>query len=280
MTARTALRPKIAWEERLPSRRGVLFALKARYSTRFHMVLIVLASMGVALLVTKGLLAAGLDAMFWRYATALVAAYAAFFIGVWVWLHLSAYGRHLRARRPAGRTSLDAPSEVPVPDVSWPSGSSAGDGFSGGGGSFDGGGASSSWAEAEPLSSGSPLETLNDSGGALDVLDVGDEGGVLLIVAIGLVVLALVVLFGGVGLVLWEAPAILTEVVFEVLLASSLIKGVNRVESRDWSLVLLRQTWKSFAFVCALALGFAWFAGNAAPQAKTAADVVRTLTGE
>ena len=140
MTPRTPARSSIPWEARMPSRQGVLFAVRARYSTRVHMGLIVLGSMGVALLVTKGLLAAGLDSMFWRYLTATFAAYTAFFVGVWMWLHLSSYGRHLRARRGPREHSFDAPTDLPLPDVSFTPSSPAADGFAGDGGSFDGGG--------------------------------------------------------------------------------------------------------------------------------------------
>ena len=76
---------------------SLVASLRERYSTRFHMFLIIASCVAIAVLATRALLYIGVTTMWVRYAAALGLAYGTFFTGVWVWLHLSRYGRHLRA---------------------------------------------------------------------------------------------------------------------------------------------------------------------------------------
>jgi hypothetical protein len=273
------IRPRtfVDWQHRLPTRRGLHFAIRTEYSTRFHMFLIVAASVAVAVLVTHFWLVMGVGSIWIRWIWALAMAYATFFAGVWVWLHLSRYGRHLRSR-----FDPDAPGDLPVPDGSGIGGSPGGvatHDIDPGGGSFDGGGASASYEDANiPLDGGSPLDHVGDAVANIDALD--GEGGCLLVIAGVLLALGLGVLFGAAGMVIVEAPTIITEVVFEVLLASTLIRGVRRLQGRDWGRALFRQTWKLFAWLCAATLAFAFFAALVAPRARTTMDVVHTLRGK
>jgi hypothetical protein len=260
----------------MPTRQGIMFAINMRYASRFHMLLVVAASIAVAVLVTRMLLAFGVDTLWHRYIPALLSAYCAFFLGVWAWLHLSEYGRHLRASSEE-RSRFDGDigiPELPLPRVGAPSGVDAAP--HPGGGTFDGGGASAAWDSGEPLSAGSPLDSATE---LPDVsLDVGgDEGGFLLVIALILMAAALALLFGAAGYVIWQAPAILAEVVFEVLLASPFIKGARNMHGRDWSRALFLRTWKPFALVSGAALLFAIYAGAVAPQARTAMEVLRVL---
>jgi hypothetical protein len=133
------------------STHSLVRTLKSEYAIRFHMFLIVLTAIAIALLITKGLLNLGITEMWIRYAVSLVAAYATFFIGVWVWLHLSKYGRHLRAGWKRDR-DLDFHGDVPfdfIPNIRLDGSSSAPiDLPIGGGGTFDGGGASGGWEQS------------------------------------------------------------------------------------------------------------------------------------
>ncbi len=260
-----------------------------RYATRFHMTLIIAGSISTGALVTSSLMGAGVDALWLRWLPALAAAYLAFFAGVWLWLHLSAYGRHLReARRRAGHSLVDGGADVldGLVNIPWPRGGSvAREVLRSGAGTFDGGGASASWvADSASSIASSPPSGLVDGLGEVAGEAVGglasDEGGLALAIAIALLALMLAIFFGAAAYVVWQAPAILGEVVFEVLLGSPLVKGVKAVEAGNWAGALLGHTWKPFGLVAGFALAFAAFAGAAAPQARTAAQVIEVLSAK
>jgi hypothetical protein len=233
-------------------------ALRTKHFTRFSMTLILATCICLAVLTTKLLLAVGVLDMWVRYLVALLVAYGAFFIGVWIWLHLSPYGRHLRSQQKHGEDWIDANIDLPLP-----SGGSAPTGFQGGGGSFDGGGAGGSWDAANPGVSvdfpGTSSSVGNSLGDIASVGDVGDEGGCLLVIAGILLAIVLFAIFGATAYVVYQAPAILAEVVFEVLLGSPLARGANALGSANWPAVLLAKTWKPFAIIAAMAIGFALF---------------------
>jgi hypothetical protein len=255
--------------------------LRRNYAVRLHMFLIVSASVAMGTIVTAGMLAVGVDALWKRYLPALFVAYATFLGAVWLWLHMSRYGRHLRGTRSdvSGLDLVDSGGDAlrvlegigpaPVQSV-------GGEVLHGAGGAFDGGGASVSWASDAAGAVGDSSGAGDALGGAADVLGGADEG-IFLVIAIALVAIALIALFGATGYIVYEAPNILAEVVFEVLLASPFIKGARAVGPGNWSGALLRRTWKPFAIVCVTALAFAFFAASVAPQARTAADVIRVL---
>ena len=80
------------WKQRFTSRpaglpeptpQSLMFKLREMHATRFHMFLIVGTCIAIALLVTRSMLSLGVTEMWVRYATALIAAYATFFVGVW-----------------------------------------------------------------------------------------------------------------------------------------------------------------------------------------------------
>ena len=253
--------------EALPSRHGLMMHMHSNDWPRLSMFLCMAAAISAGLLVTKGLLAIGVASMWARYLPALIVAYAAFFIAVWMWLHLSRYGRHMRASR-----RRDAPDL----QVDFPGGSSAEGGpapgagahIDAGGGGFDGGGASASF-DGGPLHSPS-LDLPSAS------FDIGIDGdvGILAILAAAVLALAAFAVIGGALYVVYDAPAILAEVVFEVLLGSALVRNVRGRAERDWSAMLFRRTWKAFIAVAAAALVFAVVAHLYAPEARTALEVL------
>ena len=261
----------------------------SRYATRFHMTLIIAGSISTGALVTSSLMGAGVDTLWLRWLPALASAYFAFFAGVWLWLHLSAYGRHLReALRRDGNSIVDAGADVldGIANIPLPrgGGSVAREVLRAGGGTFDGGGASASWVADSASSIASPSSGLADGLGEVAGEAVGglasDEGGFALVVAIALLAVVLAIFFGAAAYVVWQAPAILGEVVFEVLLGSPLVKGVKAVEAGNWAEALLSHTWRPFGLVAGFALAFAAFAGAAAPQARTAAQVIEVLSAK
>jgi hypothetical protein len=271
------------------TRETVRFEVASRYATRFHMTLIIAGCVSMGALVTSILMNAGVDSLWLRWLPALASAYAAFFAGVWLWLHLSAYGRHLReeARRDrssvvdAGVDVLDGISGIPLPRGG---GTVAREVLRAGGGTFDGGGASAGWVADSAASVASPSSGLADGVGEVAGEAVGslasDEGGFALVVAVALLAIVLALFFGAAAFVIWQAPAILGEVVFEVLLGSPLVRGVRAVEGGNWAGALLAHTWKPFGLVGFFAMAFAVFAAMVAPQARTATEVISVLSAK
>lgn len=263
-----------------PTPQTLLIALQAQYATRLHMFLIVAASVSIALLATRLMHSAGVSEMWIRYAAALLLAYGTFFVGVWVWLHLSQYGRHLRADWGRKNEWSGDPGVDIVPNVNIGSGGVARTPtelpFQGGGGSFDGGGASGSW-DAPQTSVSLDLPGSDVLDGVGSVADVGDEGGCLLIIAGILIAIALFAIFGATFYVVYQAPAILAEVIFEVLLGSPLARGARALDSANWAAILLKKTWKPFSLMAAAAMAFAIFCHVALPGISTAGQAIEML---
>ena len=263
-----------------PTPQSLLTSLQSQYWTRFHMVLIIAACVSMAVLTTRLMLSAGVMQMWVRYAAALLFAYGTFFMGVWVWLHLSQYGRHLRAdwgRRERwqgdgldivpniniGGSGSATPAELP---------------FQAGGGNFDGGGAGGSWDVPADTSVSVEMPgsgVLDGVGGIAEA--GGDEGGCLLIIAGILLAIALSAVFGATFYVIYQAPAILAEVIFEVLLGSPLARGAKALDSANWVSVLLKKTWKPFALMAAASMAFAVFCHIAFPQVTTAGQAIEMM---
>jgi hypothetical protein len=252
---------------------SIMHALQSRHATRVHMFLIVAGSVSVALLITKFLLLVGVEAMWGRYFVALLFAYGSFFFGVYCWLLLSPYGKHLRRRDWSPDVPLDlgpAPSPHGGPSLS-------ADTLHGGGGDYGGGGASGGWGEMD-VDAPSASVDLPDVGSGLSDLPVdGDEGGCLIIIAGILLAVLLAALFGASIYVIYQAPAILAEVVFEVLLGSPLARGARALDSAHWPSVLLRKTWKPFAILFAAAMTFSIFVQWYFPQVTTAGEAFRLI---
>ena len=130
----------------------------------------------------------------------------------------------------------------------------------------------------DPVAQSASIELPDvPDGGITDIALDGDEGGCLIIIAGILLVILLAALFGASLYVIWQAPAILAEVVFEVLLGSPLARGARALDSAHWPSVLLRKTWKPFATLCVAAMTFAIFIQWAFPQVTTAGEAFRMI---
>ena len=265
--------------------------LRSRYSTRLHMSLIIVASLSTALLTNRTLFKGGVETMWPRYLLASVAAYAVFFVGVWVWLRLSPYGRYLR--------ELDAPqldgnvinSNINVGGFGGGGGGGVPE-LSGGGRSFYGGGAAGDW---DAPAGSPPIPVIANSGGSDGGLfgrlgggsssggggggggggDVGD--GIALIIAGILIALLLAAVFGSAVYIVYEAPHILSEVVFQLLLSAHMVRGAKAIGSGSWVRALFAATRIPFLIVSSLALLFAIYAGAKFPEAHTAGEVVKMI---
>ncbi|MBI4987556.1 MAG: hypothetical protein HZC23_01950 [Rhodocyclales bacterium] len=267
---------KSRWLQPL-TREGIRNDLLRRFVVRFHMSLIVAGSLGTAIIANKLLLVAGLETMWLRYLWAMVASYLAFLAGIKCWLLYAGYDW-------PRKSNLD----VDLPDFSG-GGSGGGAGPSGscelppmgGGGEFSGAGASGDFGEAGNAladTAGNVASGLGDAvskaGGAVGDLGGGDEGGCALVLALILIAVVLAAIFGSAAYIVFNAPSILAEAVFEVLLAGGLVRASRRAEDASWVEGVFRATWAPFALILFVVMGFAVWAHAAYPQAHTVSQLM------
>ena len=250
--------------------------LKERFFVRFHIALILAFAVVVGLLTTRGFFALGLETMHWRWPLALLAAYAAFLLGVRVWLAYIGLGRYLERE-----TDFDV--DIPDPGFCVSGGDSGthisfGDAGSqiidtaGSNGGFGGGGASADFSAG-----------VSDSGSGLALPDIdvdlggADEGCLPLIILV--LVLALLVAVFGVGVyVVWQAPMLLAEVAFEAALAGGLIRAARRVDDPGWIGGALSASWKPFLLIFVFSLAAAALTEKFAPEARTLPQAIQQLS--
>jgi hypothetical protein len=195
---------------------------------RCHVTVILLGVVVVGMLANTLLLHLGLSSLPLRYALDVLIGYAAFFIGVKLWL------RYAETALPP-RLKHDV---VQIEDGALPAAPADGS-------------PRSRWWEFLPL----------------EVPDVSDGGGCLVAALLLLALLALLVLLGvGVYLVA-EAPALLGEAFVQAALAGALRRGAKRMDEPHWSGTVLRATFipAGIVLVLALLLGYVlhWFCPTA-----------------
>jgi len=236
---------------------------RRRYRLRWHMSLILLATVFSGLLATRIMLALHLHNVVVRYPLAVVFAYLLFFVWVKLWLKFL-------VPAPASRTGRDSSGGwLNIPGGSSSSGTSggSGQGFGGGGGNFGGAGASGSFAEsAAVLTEGAAAESAaagtetgsaaasaagDAVGDAASSLDLDDPKGCL--VALALLAIAALICGAGIYLV-YQAPFILSEAAFQALLAGGLARRARRLEESNWMGSVFKATWIPFALTLLLSL--------------------------
>ncbi|HTG00359.1 MAG TPA: hypothetical protein VK654_07195 [Nitrospirota bacterium] len=257
-------------------RQSFVRKVRDRFFLRFHMMLILGATILCGVLFSKLLLLAHVHNMVIRYPLAVLLSYAAFFIFVKLWLYYissSAAGK----QDTAGNIVSDLPdlsnlsastSEPPV--------------FSGGGGTSGGGGISAAFngpADAghqvlstATVSSESSSGAADAAGSALSGIFDGDDGVVLVAI---IVLLAAVV--GSSLYLVYDAPHILADAAFNFLLASGLIKRYKTMTQPEWVGSVFKATWLPFFAVMAIATGVAWFLHSRYPQVTKLSDFFAPL---
>ena len=79
---------------------------------------------------------------------------------------------------------------------------------------------------------------------------------------------------GGVGIhLVYQAPVILAEAAFQVVLAAALEKSSRRAGGIGWSGSVFRATWPAFGLVLSLVAVFGWVAQRYCPAATRLLDV-------
>jgi hypothetical protein len=285
--------------------------LRRHFGLRIHTSILLLWSFSAGLLTTKGLLALGMQSMFWRYTLAVLVAYGAFLIGVRIWLAYvgapagsggsggSGSGSNGGTGRRSAQPSKDRSrsGSIDLPDFSSGRGS-GGSVFSGKGGGSGGGGASSSFdGPASPpsnllaLDSASLSTSGGDSGGSSlgglgDVTkglgDIGDLGGgdgegCLIALAVMIVAGLLLAAVGAAFFVISMGPEILIDAAFNALLTGGMIKAGQRMNQPGWIGSVFKATWLPLAIVLVSLWIFAAAAAVLTPQAHSFPEVWRIV---
>jgi hypothetical protein len=211
----------------------------------------------------------------WRYGLAVVAAYLAFLGMLRIWLHFE--GRRIQVGDPDGEDVADGVEmAVDLVDGGLPSFQSTGPAplmpEPGGGGLHMGGGG------------GSP--SGGGGGGFSFDLD-GDE-----IVVVVLVIAALAALLAAAGYLIYQAPTIFADLLFDGVLSAGLYRKLKRIrgkaaeEEGEWLPTALRKTAVPFLIVGGLVAAAGWAMHAYAPEARSIGGVLahfqakRGLDGE
>jgi hypothetical protein len=206
----------------------------------------------------------GLEDMSWRYPTAVLLSYVLLLPMLWMWSHRTRWDGQIDLPNGGLRSGVESRSACV---------DGAHSDFSAGGGEFGGAGASGSFDA--PLSDAGSVagEAASTS---LEVAAGAGEGAVVLLplaMTVALVLLCAGLAFGAVSLV-WQAPALLAELMIDAGTAGLLWVYVRPSDRRDWLGTAFRKTAPSFiAFALAFAL-FGFFLEWLDPQAITVFDVL------
>jgi hypothetical protein len=247
--------------------------LKKRFSLRLHMTLILLATSLAGVLASKGMLMIGMRNVALRYPITVLFAYLVFFaaIKIWLWIITDA---PVSSSSDSGNIILNN-IDIPIPSMS-----GVGPSFAGGGGSFDGAGASADFGDAIGNAASGAGDSLEGVGkveeGAVGAA-ADDEGGLALVVVLGLLALLLFSVLGAGMFLIWGAPSILAEAAFNAVLAASLVRSTRRMHEPDWMGSVFAATWKPFAVVLAMAIVSGWTMHHYLPKTSRIMDVVHML---
>ena len=231
------------------------------------MTLILLGTIMSGVIFSKILLVAGLNYIIARFVLVLIFSYVCFFILMKLWLH---YLTEPYRRSRIAENLMDAVDAVTsFPDFS---STSSVPNISGHGGEFGGGGASGAWAEAGNIAETASTvgDTASEAAGEA-VSGLADEGGIVLIPLI----ILLIVLFGGSIYLIYEAPVIISEAAFELILATTLIRKARSIDNPNWIGSVFKATWPAFALTLVITVIAGWALMTYCPQAIKITDVFR-----
>jgi len=257
-------------QKKVLTRAEVIAWLQRRHWLRLHMFLIVAATFLAGLLTTKLLMNSGVDLLWLRYAIAVCAAYLTFLVIIRIWIWYVCYG--------GGYDSSDGIDLFvrSMDKVEWAE--------LGGGGEFGGGGASGTWATPDGVPVEMEISTapskLAGSGGGSDKsgclsFDIGGDEGCFVVIL--LAVLVGVLLIAG-GYLIYAAPAIMGEAVFEALLAAALVRRTKKFAAAGWGGSIFQATIWIFLAVLAISITLGWYAQKSCPEARRVRDAINCVS--
>ncbi|MCE9599301.1 MAG: hypothetical protein K8S54_15160 [Spirochaetia bacterium] len=246
--------------------------VREKIPVRWHMSLILLGSALAGMIASKVMQLLGLHPLWLRYVLTALVSYVFFLIWIKVWLLYISPDRkskdHTEGVNLDGVPNLSG--EIPIPGESTV--------FEGAGGEFGGAGSSGSWGDVSESTNTALSESSLPAKGSFD-LDVSipdvDEGVVplLIMLALGLVLAAV---FGGAVFLVYQAPAILSEVALEFLLSAGLVNSAKAMSTGSWVGSVLSRTWIPFSLVTAVAAILGLVIGHFCPDAEKLMDAIRS----
>jgi hypothetical protein len=234
--------------------------LQVKIPARWHMSLICLTTIATGILISKGILFFNLAEPMIRYGTAVLFSYGVFFVLIYFWLKIHFGGR----RETSNESALDALEAIDLADIGTSKNNSEA-AWPGHGGQFSGGGASSSWES----SNAGAISSTKESTSLKEVVGVGDfDEGIVII----LLIAALAAVFGSAGYIIYQAPEILFEAAFEVVLAAGLLRRAKKLRSEGWQYSIFKRTWWLFAVALSVSMAFGFVIKNQCPEASSFAQ--------
>lgn len=257
------------------------------YFVRFHMFMILSATIVSGVVCSKILVLFGVTRMPLRYGIAIVLSYLMFFLFIKLWLLYIGAGGNTRLPITEKSDSSWTTTVLPLPDGSI---SDAGDtGVFAGlrGGASGGGGAVRSFAQNIAGTEGVAADAGEGSGGvahaisgtgdaAGSILDAADDSILTVIAVVLLITLVLSVFIAG-GYLIWSAPAILSDAAFQALLVAGFARKVQLAEESCWETTIFKATWWAFLLVLVFSIAFGIIAQMIFPQAFTIRDFITFL---
>lgn len=222
---------------------------------RLQMLLLVTLTGGAGFLCSYLLLQSGVDELWLRYPSSVGVAYLVFLLLLWLWL------------RTSEDDYIDSVDSVDLTDFV-PSGGSrvtGPDGWSGHGGRFGGSGASGHY-DAVGVEDPDAGDSLSHG---LDIVPDADELAIPLI----LLAIAVTLLLASVSIV-YSAPALFAELLLDGVLAATLYRRLQRIETRHWLETAIRRTGVTFLVTAVVLAAAGWGVSIYAPEAKWLGEVI------
>lgn len=220
-------------------------AVKDGFLVRFHMAIILTGVTVVGMLANKLLFKAGVPAMEARYPLAVLAAYLAFFAGVWMWIAYVQSSVPASILDPALAAPVVAAALAADPGRPRPQGARQDAGLE------------------------DVLDGADVAGEAADGLGSIDVGGVDEGLAWVLVVVLLLAIVLAAGWLVWQAPAILSEAAFSATLAGAVRKAARGEDGPNWAWHVFKKSVVPFAVVALVAGGVGFGLRQLCPTART-----------
>lgn len=245
------------------TKRRIKRYLVRRFFIRFHMSIILIATILVGLISTKLLFVFNVEDIRIRYPLIVIISYLAFFLFIRIWLF------YIKYRNKIIDNTLNI-FDIPTDSLSNTSDSTMENVIESGGGKFGGGGATGSFdmPGGDIVQEGS--SAIADAAGE-SVSSILEEGAIVLVP----LMIILVIIFGAGALLIYEAPVILTEVAFEFLLAGTLVKKAKEIDNPDWIGSVFKKTWIPFTFTLTITIAFAFALNYLFPEIKTLSGIIK-----
>lgn len=243
--------------------------MQNKIPARWHMSLICMLTIGSGIGVSKLLLLYNFSQPMWRYSLGVVFSYGIFFLLVYLWLrwYFGIRNQTVRSKNSVDSTTTpdvldltNITANINVPEPRW----------TGQGGQFSGGGASSSWGSDDAVSSAKTETTASKDVSIVD----SDE-----IMVIVLIIAVIATISGSAFYIIYQAPEILFEAAFEVVLVTGLFGRTKNVQTEGWFYTIFKRTWLPFAAVLIAAFIFGFTIKGLCPNASSFAEY-RILCGK